>query len=61
MREEFTDPAITTDPADLDDIGLRPKTLADFFRIRSYYYAILSYNIKIQSFNKSKTAIYDFI
>ena len=30
MREEFTDPAITTDPADLDDIGLRPKSLADF-------------------------------
>ena len=30
MREEFTDPAITTDPADHDDIGLRPKTLDDF-------------------------------
>ncbi|MFM7879775.1 MAG: RuvB-like domain-containing protein, partial [Acidimicrobiaceae bacterium] len=30
MREEFTDPAITTDPADLDDIGLRPKSLDDF-------------------------------
>jgi Holliday junction resolvasome RuvABC ATP-dependent DNA helicase subunit len=30
VREEFTDPAITTDPADLDDIGLRPKSLDDF-------------------------------
>ena len=30
MREEFTDPAITTDPSDLDDIGLRPKSLDDF-------------------------------
>ena len=30
VREEFTDPALTTDPADLDDIGLRPKSLSDF-------------------------------
>jgi len=30
VREEFTDPAITTDPSDLDDIGLRPKSLDDF-------------------------------
>ena len=30
MREEFTDPDLTTDPADHDDIGLRPKSLSDF-------------------------------
>lgn len=30
MREEFTDPALTTDPTDHDDIGLRPRTLSDF-------------------------------
>jgi len=30
VREEFTDPALTTDPADHDDIGLRPKSLSDF-------------------------------
>ncbi|MBM3805159.1 MAG: Holliday junction branch migration DNA helicase RuvB [Actinobacteria bacterium] len=30
MREEFTDPAITTDPADLDDVSLRPKSLDEF-------------------------------
>jgi len=30
VREEFTDPALTTDPTDHDDIGLRPRTLSDF-------------------------------
>jgi len=30
VREEFTDPAITTDPADLDDVSLRPKSLDEF-------------------------------
>ena len=30
VREEFTDPSLTNDPSDHDDIGLRPKALGDF-------------------------------